>query len=68
MDINRYCNFMLTEQEKIRLAKVAFERFLQKIIVLLSEEKQLFERIMGKIEQRKIGECRGKICEIYKKK
>ncbi|MDP3056966.1 MAG: hypothetical protein Q8N37_00390 [bacterium] len=59
---------MSTEQQKIRLAKIAFERFLQKIILLLGEEKQLFERIMGKIEQRKINECRGKICEIYKNK
>jgi len=59
---------MLSEQEKIKLAKVAFERFKQKIIVLLSEEKRLFERIMGKIEARKISECREKICDIYRKK
>jgi len=59
---------MTSEQEKIRLAKAAFEKFLKGIVELLEEQKHLLERIMGKIEQRKIKECRGKICDIYKKK
>lgn len=59
---------MLSEQEKIKIVKTAFEKFIKRIAELLEEQKILFERIMGKIEQRKINECRGKICEIYKKK
>lgn len=58
---------MLSEQEKIRLARAAFDRFVRRISELLEEQKLLFERIMGKIEARKIKECKGKICEIYKK-
>lgn len=59
---------MLSEQEKIKLAKSAFERFIKRISELLEEQKQLFEQLMVKIENRKINECRGKICEVYKKK
>lgn len=58
----------LSEKEKIRLAKISFERYLQKILILIDEEKRLFERTMEKIEQRKVNECRGSICEIYKKR
>lgn len=59
---------MLSEQEKIKLAQGAFEKFIRRISELLDEQKQLFERIMKEIEERKIRECRGKICEVYKKK
>lgn len=57
----------LSEQEKIRLLKNAFDKFLQKIIILIGEEKELVERIKENIERRKMTECRGRICEIYKK-
>lgn len=43
-----------SEQEKIKIAKNAFEKFIKRIAELLEEQKFLFERIMGKIEQRKI--------------
>lgn len=59
---------MLSEQEKIKLAKAAFQRFIKKIAELLMEQKFLFERLMKKIEARKIKECQGKICEVYKKR
>lgn len=58
---------MLSEQEKIKAAKSAFEKFIKRIAELLEEQKILLERIMGKIEARKIKECKEKICEIYKK-
>lgn len=59
---------MQTEQEKIKKLDEAFEKFLGKIIVSYDKEKILFEKVMEKINQRKIRECRGKICEIFKKK
>lgn len=58
----------LTEQEKIRALGGAFEKFLKKIVFLLDKEKQLFERTMERVEQRKIKELRGKIVGIYKKR
>lgn len=58
----------LNEQEKIRSLEKAFERFLQKIVLLLDKEKELFEQVMGRIEKRKIKELRGKILGIYQKR
>lgn len=57
----------LSEQEKIKLAKAAFDKFIKRIAELLEEQKLLFERVMEKVEAKKINECRGKICEVYKK-
>lgn len=58
----------LSEQEKIRELEKAFEKFLQKIVLLLDEEKFLFEWTLRKVEQRKTQEMRGKIREIYKRR
>lgn len=58
---------MQTEQEKIKLAKAAFERYVKRLRELLNEQKFLFDHLMEKIEARKIRECRGKICDVYKK-
>lgn len=59
---------MLSEQEKIKLAKAAFKKFVDRMRELLCEQKFLFDHLMEKIEARKIKECRGKICDIYKNK
>lgn len=57
----------MTDQEKIKLAKKAFEKYVKRLRELLLGQKSLFDDIMEKIEARKIKECRGKICDVYKK-
>lgn len=45
---------MLTEQEKMAAAKAAYEKFLTAISELLIEQKDLFGKILHKMEERKI--------------
>lgn len=58
---------MQNEQQKIKLAKAAFERYVKRLRELRMEQKFLFDNMMEKIEARKIKDCRGKICDVYKK-
>jgi len=44
---------MLTEQEKIAAAKAAYEKFLTAISELLIEQKEMFGKILQKMEERK---------------
>lgn len=55
----------LSEQEKIKLAKVAFEKFADTVAKLLIEHRAMFEEIMKEVTERKIAEHRGKITDIY---
>jgi len=59
---------MLSEQEKIKVARSAFQKFIDTVSKLLIEQKVLFEKIMRQIETRKIAEHRGKIKDIYSPK
>lgn len=58
----------LSEQEKIKLAKSAFQRFADTVARLLAEHWVLFEKIMEEITGRKIVEQRKKIKDIYNSK
>lgn len=44
---------MLTEREKIAAAKAAYEKFLTAISELLIEQKEMFGKILQKMEERK---------------
>lgn len=57
-----------SEQEKIKIAKSAFQRFVDTVMKLLAEQRVLFEKIMKQIEARKIAEHRRKIKDIYSSK
>ncbi len=64
-----FINFiMLTEQEKIRMAKAAFEKFADTVARLLIEHRAMFEEIMEEVTERKTAEHRSKIKDIYNSK
>ena len=56
---------MLTEQEKIKLAEEAFQKFRSTVMMLLAEQRVLFEKILKRTEERKIAEHREQIKTIY---
>ncbi len=58
----------LSEQDKIKLAKNAFERFFDTVTKLLNEQRALFNKIMDQVAQRKITEHREKIKDIFNSK
>ncbi len=57
---------MLTDKEKIKIAKNAFEKFKIKIDELFSRQNGLFERIMERITEKKIKEHKEKLSSLYK--
>jgi hypothetical protein len=58
----------LSEQEKIKLAKEAFNKFADTVAKLLVEHRVLFEEIMKEISEQKITDHRDKIKDIYNSK
>ncbi|MBU4298755.1 hypothetical protein KJ636_01825 [Patescibacteria group bacterium] len=57
---------MPSVQEKIKTAKEAFQKFMETIKRLFAEQKALFERILKKVEERKIKEQKERIKDIFK--
>lgn len=51
----------LSEQEKIKLAKSAFQKFLDKIKELYKQQRFLFEKILKRIEERKMAKLKEEI-------
>ncbi len=58
----------MNEQEKIKLAKNAFQRFFGTVTKLLNEQRALFNKVMDQVAQRKITEHREKIKDIFNSK
>lgn len=56
---------MLSEQEKIKLAREAFQEFRNTVMQALAEQRVLFEKILKRTEERKIAEHREQIKTIY---
>ncbi|MBU3964807.1 hypothetical protein KJ695_00140 [Patescibacteria group bacterium] len=54
-----------SEQEKIKIVKSAFQKFVDTVLKLLAGQRALFEKIMKQIEARKIAEHREKIKNIF---
>ncbi len=54
-----------SKQEKIKIVKSAFQKFVNTVMKLLAEQRALFEKIMKQIEEQKIAEHREKIKNIY---
>lgn len=54
----------LSEGEKIKLAKSAFQKFFEKIKELCGEQKFLFEKILKRIEERKIAKIKEEINKL----
>lgn len=59
---------MLSEKEKIKLAKDAFGKFADTVAKLLIKHRVLFEEIMKEVTERKTAEHRDKIKDIYNSK
>lgn len=58
----------IPQKEKIDLIRQAFDRFMKKMEEIKKRQNELFEDIMGRINERKLDEQRKKIDEAYAKK
>lgn len=56
---------MFSDQEKIKLIEEAFREFMSTVMQALAEQRVLFEKVLKRTEEKKIGEHREKIKEMY---
>ena len=61
-------NKNISEEEKIKLVRIAFAKFKEKINALLKRQSDVFKNIMERINKRKLKEQRRKLDEVFKDK
>lgn len=61
-------NKNISEEEKIKLVKIAFAKFKERINILLKRQNNVFKSIIERINKRKLEEQRRKLDEVFKDK